>query len=43
VALYIFTKVDLGTNCFIRRIIPIPFEAFVTYFGFDDSIKDVHQ
>jgi hypothetical protein len=31
-ALYIFTKVDLGKNCFIRRIIPIPFEALVTVF-----------
>jgi hypothetical protein len=31
-ALSIFTKVDLGTNCFIRRIIPIPFEVFMTVF-----------
>jgi hypothetical protein len=31
-ALYILTKVHLGTNCFIYRIIPIPFEALVTVF-----------
>jgi hypothetical protein len=31
-ALYILTKVVLGTNCFIRRIISVPFEAFVTVF-----------